>query len=205
MLPAKTSTRKASALETLKVSDDEEEDLNGLPSTKDLPNTLASTSLLRKKDIDVKLAREKAGQKERIATIESKCECLEKERATLRETKIKLREEIDGLNLQCRMLKQDRADVATKLVPYIGMELYHSDVVGLVLGNMVKSAIFHCQCKALEEVVETKNTVDLSKVQCYCASTEMEYEEADNAYITEKYSFSPKQQRTHQPPYKTAL
>ncbi|GKF51787.1 auxilin-like protein, partial [Tanacetum coccineum] len=55
-----------------------------------------------------------ASQKERIVVIESKCDGLEKERYKLGEIKIKLREEIDGLKLRCRMLKQDRAEVVSK-------------------------------------------------------------------------------------------
>ncbi|GKF22762.1 hypothetical protein Tco_0075084 [Tanacetum coccineum] len=56
----------------------------------------------------------------------------EKERAKLEEAEVKLREEIDGLNLHCRMLKQNRAEV----------------------------------------------------VSCYRPTTEVEYEEVSNAYVT---------------------
>ncbi|GJS34410.1 hypothetical protein Tco_0532792 [Tanacetum coccineum] len=73
--------------------------------------------------------RKWASQKERIVVIESKCDGLEKERYKLGEIKIKLREEIDGLKLRCRMLKQDRAEVVSKVVSYIAMKLHHSDDV----------------------------------------------------------------------------
>ncbi|GJV85001.1 hypothetical protein Tco_1524899 [Tanacetum coccineum] len=109
--------------------------------------------------------------------------------ARLGETKIKLLEEIDGLKLQCKMLKHNRAEVVIKIIPYIAMDIYHSDEVRSIVGNLVKASIFHGRCKALEEVVETKKLMDLSKVLCYRATIKMEYEEVDNAYVTADYPF----------------
>ncbi|GJX25936.1 retrovirus-related pol polyprotein from transposon TNT 1-94 [Tanacetum coccineum] len=123
-------------------------------------------------------------QKERIIMLESKYDGLKKERARLRETKIKLREEIDGLKLRCKMLKHDRAEVVSKLVPYIAMELYHSDEVGQIVGNLLKAAIFHGRRNTLEEMAAIKKPADLSKVECYRPSVEEEYNKAGSAYVT---------------------
>nr|GEZ89728.1 hypothetical protein [Tanacetum cinerariifolium] len=133
--------------------------------------------------------RKWVGQKESIIMIESKCDGLKKERDRLRETKIKLQGKIDGLKLRCKMLKQDKAEVISKVVSYISMEPYHCDEVGQNVENLVKAAIFHERCSALEEMAATKKPVDLSKVECYRPSDEEEYNKAGNAFVTTEYPF----------------
>ncbi|GJR25198.1 hypothetical protein Tco_0973725 [Tanacetum coccineum] len=71
-----------------------------------------------------------------------------------------------------------------KVVPYIAMELYHSDEVGKTVRSLVKATIFHGRCSALDEVAATKKPVDLLKVECYRPTDEDEYNKVGNAYIT---------------------
>ncbi|GJY17073.1 hypothetical protein Tco_0388564 [Tanacetum coccineum] len=105
--------------------------------------------------------RAEVGDKEKIAVLEAKCSGLEKEKARLGDVEAMLLKEVDDLKLQCTMLKQDRADVVAKVIP----------------------------CHALEEVAAIKNHVDLFTVKCYRPTTEKEYDEAGNTYITAEYPF----------------
>jgi hypothetical protein len=86
-------------------------------------------------------------------------------------------------------LRKDRAEVVSKVVPYIAMELYHSDEVGVVVGKLVNAAIFHGKCTTLEEIAETKKPVVLSDVPYYRPNSVQEYDEAGNAFTTAVYPF----------------
>lgn len=127
--------------------------------------------------------------KEVIATLESKCEGFETERAKLKEREIKLREELDGLKCQHKALRKDRASIVSKVVPYIAMELYHSDEVGKVIADLVNAALYHGKCTTLEEIAATGEPVDLSKVSYYRSTHEREYDDANNALATAEYPF----------------
>lgn len=122
--------------------------------------------------------------KEEIVALESKCEKLESERVELQGKEIKLREELDGL-----ALKKDRAAVVSKVVPYIAMELYHSDEVGRMIAGLINTAMYHGKCITLEEIAATGKPVDLSKVPYYRSTHEREYDEASNAVVTAEYPF----------------
>jgi chromosome segregation ATPase len=105
-----------------------------------------------------KLRKEEAkiiGYKEEIAELESKCEGFEKERLKLGEQETKLREELDGFRRKYKVLKKDRAAVVSKVIPYIAMELYHSDEVGKVIADLLNAAIYHEKCTTLEEIAAT--------------------------------------------------
>ena len=82
--------------------------------------------------------------------MESKCEDLESERDILQEKEIKLWEEMDGLKRQHKALRKDWAVVVSKVVPYIAMELYHSDEVRKVIADCINAAIYHGKCTTLE-------------------------------------------------------
>jgi outer membrane murein-binding lipoprotein Lpp len=138
----------------------------------------------------LRLEEAKMGEyKEEIATLESKCEGLESERTKLKEKEIKLREELDGLKRQHKALKKVRAAVVSKVVPYIAMELYHSDEVGKVIAGLVNAVIYHGKCTTLEEIATTGKPVDLSKVPYYRSTHEREYENASNALAAAEYPF----------------
>ena len=121
--------------------------------------------------------------------MESKCEELESKRAELQEKEIKLREELDGLKRQHKALKKDRVAVVSKVVPYIAMELYHSDEVGRMIAGLINAAMYHGKCITLEEIAATGEPVDLSKVPYYRSTHEREYDEASNAVVTAEYPF----------------
>ncbi|GKA06526.1 hypothetical protein Tco_0685750 [Tanacetum coccineum] len=192
MLPAKPWKGKVACLEPLKVSDNKQ-DLHGLPSTKELLDALACHTMVEhlngramelirvykktKKDLEAVVAREA----EPNAKYDGAVVVLDENPVV-----ITLREEAKTLKDQIKEHEADsrRVEVITKVVPYVAMKLYHSDEVGQVIGNLMKAAIFHGRCSALEEIAATKEPVDLSKVKCYRPTSKEEYNEASNAYIT---------------------
>lgn len=105
------------------------------------------------------------------------------------ELEIKLREDLDGLKRKYNALKRDRADVVSKVIPYIAMELYHSDEVGKLIGDVVNADIYHGKCTTLEEIAATGKPVDLSEVTYYRATHKAEYDNASNLLATAEYPF----------------
>ena len=99
--------------------------------------------------------------KERVKTLESKCEGLEAEKVRLLLQEAGLKKEVGDLVLHSEDLRNDRAEVVSKVVPYIAMELYHSDEVGKVIADLVNVAIYHGKCRTLEEVAATGEPVIL--------------------------------------------
>jgi hypothetical protein len=105
------------------------------------------------------------------------------------EQETKLREELDGFKRKYKALKKDRVAVVSKVIPYMAMELYHSDEVGKVIGDVINAAIYHGKCTTLEEVAATGKHVDLSKVPYYSSTHEAEYDQASNILATAEYPF----------------
>ncbi|GKG49143.1 hypothetical protein Tco_0515595, partial [Tanacetum coccineum] len=70
-----------------------------------------------------------------------------------------------SLRQEVNDLKRDRMEVVSKVVPYIVMELVHSDELGRLVGKLVSSAVFYGRCDAFKEVVEMKEPFDLTKVK----------------------------------------
>ncbi|GJW39928.1 hypothetical protein Tco_0065773 [Tanacetum coccineum] len=64
-----------------------------------------------------------------------------------------------------QVVKYDRAEVVSKVVPYVAMELVHSDEMTMLVGRLVSSTIFYGRCVALEEVAKMKEPFDLVKVK----------------------------------------
>ena len=129
------------------------------------------------------------GLKERLSVLESKYASLKSEKNRLIEQKTKLQQETDALNLRCESLQKDRADMVAKVIPFIAMELYHSDEVGQVVPSLVNAAIFHGKCTTLEEITETGKPVILSKVPYYHTSHGKEYDDASNAFTSADFPF----------------
>ncbi|GJT82502.1 hypothetical protein Tco_1056844 [Tanacetum coccineum] len=75
---------------------------------------------------------------------ESKVTSLEAEKARLEVVKVALRKEVEEL-------KQDRREVVSKVVPYVVMELVHSDDMGSLIGKLVSSVIAYGRCWAFEQ------------------------------------------------------
>ena len=107
----------------------------------------------------------------------------------LMEQKAKLQQETAILSLRCEGLQKDRAEVMAKVVPYIAMEMYHSDEVGRLVGNLVNTAMFHGKCTTLEELTKNGEPVILSKVPYYRHSHEREYDDASNAFVSAEFPF----------------
>ena len=173
-----------------KVTEDIEKD----PIVRDLrSNTMKLATRLKEAQVEcgrLKMEEAKAiGLKERVSVLESKYASLKSEKNRLIDQKTKLQQETDALNLRCESFQRDRADIVAKVIPYIAMELYHSDEVGQVVANLVNAAIFHGKCTTLEEIAETGKPVILSKVPYYRTSHGKEYDDASNAFASADFPF----------------
>ncbi|GJX86220.1 hypothetical protein Tco_0336994 [Tanacetum coccineum] len=94
---------------------------------------------------------------------EHKVTSLEAKKARLEAIEVSLRKEV-------KELKQDRREVVSKVVPYVVMELVHSDHMGSLVGRVVSSIILYGRCMAYEQVADIKEPFDLSKVKGYRSS-----------------------------------
>jgi predicted RNase H-like nuclease (RuvC/YqgF family) len=150
---------------------------------KDLNKVKTECKKLRKEEAKV------VGYKEEIAELEIKCGNLEEERTKMGEMEIKLREDLDGLKRKYNALKRDRAAVVSKVIPYIAMELYHSDEVGKMIGDVFNAAIYHGKCTTLEEIAATWKPVELSEVAYYRTTHKAEYDNASNLLAAAEYPF----------------
>ncbi|GKG21754.1 hypothetical protein Tco_0384349, partial [Tanacetum coccineum] len=81
-------------------------------------------------------------------------------------------------------LKHDRKEVVSKVVPYVAMELVHSDETGSLIGKLVSSAIVYGRCRAFEHVADMKEPFDLSKVKGYRSSYKKDHTQASNDLAT---------------------
>ncbi|GJW30876.1 hypothetical protein Tco_0047751 [Tanacetum coccineum] len=66
-----------------------------------------------------------------------------------------------SLRQKVEAVKCDRAEVVSKVVPYVAIELVHSDEMDMLVGKLVSSAIFYHTYAAFEEVVNMKEPFDL--------------------------------------------
>ena len=129
------------------------------------------------------------GLQERVKSLESKCEVLEVKKSRLLTQEGKLKEEVNSLVLRYQGLQEERAKVVSKVVPYIAMELYHSDEVGKAIADLVNAAIYHGKCTTLEEIAATGEPVILSKVKYYRPSHEREYDHMSNVLASAEFPF----------------
>ncbi|GJU04925.1 hypothetical protein Tco_1121355 [Tanacetum coccineum] len=79
----------------------------------------------------------------------SKVTTLEAEKERLEAVEAALSQEVDAV-------KGDRVEVVSKAVPYIAIELVHSDELGMLVGKLVSSTVFYGRFTAFEEVAEMK-------------------------------------------------
>ncbi|GKE34628.1 hypothetical protein Tco_1453950, partial [Tanacetum coccineum] len=117
-----------------------------------------------------------------LASLRSKVEGLEAERSRLEES------EIDGL-------KQDKVAVVSKVVPYIGMELAHSDELDRYVAQLVKVTIIHGRCTAVEDVAALKDPFELTKMPGYRPHSKKDYDQEGNDLTCTP--FSPRPPSTH--------
>ncbi|GJZ73434.1 hypothetical protein Tco_0637580, partial [Tanacetum coccineum] len=102
---------------------------------------------------------------------------LEAEKAMLEVSKLSLRQEVEDV-------KRNRAEVVSKVVPYMAMELVHNDELGRLVGKLASSSIFYGRCAAFEEVAKMKEPFNLSKVKGYRSSYKKEHMKAGNDLAT---------------------
>ncbi|GKB54221.1 hypothetical protein Tco_0904974 [Tanacetum coccineum] len=137
-----------------------------------------------KASLDTMLRESKkwAGYQVSLSTLESKVASLEAEKARLKAVETSLRQEVENV-------KHDRANVVSKVVPYITMELIHSDELGMLIGKLVSFAVFYGRCAAFEEVTKIKEPFDLSKVKGYRPFYKKEHTRACNDLATATFPF----------------
>ncbi|GJS71332.1 hypothetical protein Tco_0704173, partial [Tanacetum coccineum] len=129
-------------------------------------------------ECEVLKEREKAREKEcEELRPNSKVASLEAEKAKLEVSELSLRQEVEDV-------KRDRAEVVSKVVPYMAMELVHNDELGRLVGKLASSSIFYGRCAAFEEVAKMKEPFDLSKVKGYRSSYKKEHMKAGNDLAT---------------------
>ncbi|GJS31657.1 hypothetical protein Tco_0492277, partial [Tanacetum coccineum] len=111
----------------------------------------------------------------RYIELEAKCESTMDEFDKY-QTIISLRQKVESLQAEARgyrvpipprdgYVKRDRAEVVSKVVPYIAIKLVHSDEVAKLVGWIATFAIFYGRCFTLEEVYRMKEPFGLTKVK----------------------------------------
>ncbi|GJX48844.1 hypothetical protein Tco_0274034 [Tanacetum coccineum] len=71
-----------------------------------------------------------------------------------------------------------------KVVPYVAMELFHSDDMGLLVVKLCSLLSYSGRCRAFEQVVGMKEPFNLSKVKGYRSSYKKDHTEASNDLAT---------------------
>ncbi|GJV97862.1 hypothetical protein Tco_1549439 [Tanacetum coccineum] len=123
-----------------------------------------------------------AGYRESLTTLESKVTTLEAEKERLEAVEAALSQEVDAV-------KGDRVEVVSKVVPYISIELVHSDELGMLVGKLVSSTVFYGRFTAFEKVAEMKEPFDMSNVKGYRPSYQKEHTKAGNDLATAIFPF----------------
>ncbi|GJY41990.1 hypothetical protein Tco_0429260 [Tanacetum coccineum] len=121
-------------------------------------------------------------QKIKSLLAKSKVAALEVEKSRLEAVDAQLCKEV-------KVVKCDRAEVVSKVVPYVAMELVHSDEMDMLVGKIVSSAIFNGRCAALKGVVKMKDPFDLAKVKGYRPSYKKQHTKAGNDLNVDVFLF----------------
>ncbi|GJQ98388.1 hypothetical protein Tco_0009527 [Tanacetum coccineum] len=120
--------------------------------------------------------------RQKIKSLSDEVAALEAEKGKLEAAKASLHQEVEAV-------KCDRAEVVSKVVPYVSMELVHSDEMYMLVGKLVSSAIFYERCDAFEEVANLKEPFDLAKVKSYKPSYKKEHTKAGNDLAAATFPF----------------
>ncbi|GKB44733.1 hypothetical protein Tco_0889675 [Tanacetum coccineum] len=123
-----------------------------------------------------------AGYQVSLSTLESKVSSLNAEKAKLEAVEASLRQDVEDL-------KRDRAEVVSKVVPYVAMKRVHSDELGRLVGKLTSSFVFYGRCAAFEEVAKMKEPFNLSKVKGYRSSYKKKHIKAGNDLATATFPF----------------
>ncbi|GKC75130.1 hypothetical protein Tco_1125904 [Tanacetum coccineum] len=121
-----------------------------------------------------------AGYQKSLSTLESKVTALETKKARLEVIEVSLRKEVEKF-------KQDRREVVSKVVPYVVMELVHSDEMGSLVGKLVSSAIVYGRCRAFEQVADMKEPFDLLKVKGHRSSYKKDHTQSNTDLATSTF------------------
>ncbi|GJR99463.1 hypothetical protein Tco_0315972 [Tanacetum coccineum] len=132
-----------------------------------------------KEECEVLKEREKSKDQE---WRESKGASLEAEKVKLECVEASLRPEQENA-------KRDRAEVISKVVPYVATELVQSDDMGKFVAKLVNASIFYRRCHAFEEVAKIKEPFDITKVKGYRYSYKQEHTKAGNDLATATFPF----------------
>nr|GEV12895.1 hypothetical protein [Tanacetum cinerariifolium] len=117
------------------------------------------------------------GYQPNLLTLESKVTFLRPKRQDWRLLKCPSARRLRSLNWK-------RREVVSKVVPYVAMELVHSDDMGSLVSRIVSSAILYGRCMAYEQVADMKEPFDLSKVKGYRSSYKKDHTQASNDFAT---------------------
>ncbi|GJS58045.1 hypothetical protein Tco_0652829 [Tanacetum coccineum] len=112
-----------------------------------------------------------AGYQENLTNLESKVFALKSEKNRLEVAKATLCQEV-------KSIKSNRAEVVSKVVPYVTMVLLHSDEMAMLVGNA-----------AFEEVADMKEPFDLVKVKGYRPSYKKEHTKPGNDLASVAFPF----------------
>ncbi|GJQ89158.1 hypothetical protein Tco_0000297 [Tanacetum coccineum] len=96
---------------------------------------------------------------------------------------------LDRMMLEIDDAKHDRMEVVSKVVPYITMELVHSDKLCRLVGKLISFAVFYGRCATFEEVAKLKDPFYLMKVKGYRPSYKKEHTKAGNDLATATFPF----------------
>ncbi|GJS88574.1 hypothetical protein Tco_0771210 [Tanacetum coccineum] len=116
------------------------------------------------------------------SSLREKIEGIESEKERLKSSKIQFLQEIDSL-------KQDRADVVSKVIPNAAMKLIRNDDLGVLIAKLVRSSIIYGRCQAFEEVAAMEEPFVLEKMSGYRPSSKEEYDQAGDALANASYPF----------------
>ncbi|GKD30457.1 hypothetical protein Tco_1241235 [Tanacetum coccineum] len=117
-----------------------------------------------------------------LSTLESKVASLEAEKVKLESVESSLREELQNAKLY-------RAEVISKVVPYVAIELVNSDDMGRLVTKLVSASILYGRCQAFEKDAKMKEPFDIMKVKGYRSSFKQEHTRARNELATAIFPF----------------
>ncbi|GJV50751.1 hypothetical protein Tco_1446492 [Tanacetum coccineum] len=117
-----------------------------------------------------------------LSVLRTKVEGLESKMERLKSSEVQLLQEIDSL-------RQDRADVVSKVIPHVATKLIRSDRMGLLVARLVKAAMFHGRCTTYEEVGNLKEPFILKKMPGYRTSSRKEFDQAGDYLATASHPF----------------
>ncbi|GJY16260.1 hypothetical protein Tco_0386682 [Tanacetum coccineum] len=100
----------------------------------------------------------------------------EKKWVNYEQTLASLRSKVEG----AKRSRLEESKVVSKVVPYIAMELAHSDKMDRYVAQLVKVTIIHGRCTAVEDVAALKDPFELTKMPGYRPHSKKDYDQEGN-------------------------